>query len=131
MTDRFRGRIGETYFICWLIINKPQSNLHSGDAYPGPKGVPWMDVPRYYQNPNTTKNRRDESEKVNFVILVPVFYQNYTFNPCAKLTNQNHLWFLKLYDDQLHKLFCFSRTKNQSSREESRWPESPERWVHH
>ena len=28
--SRFRGRIKEKYFICWLIIYKPQPNLHSG-----------------------------------------------------------------------------------------------------
>ena len=33
MTYRFRGRVRETYFICWLIINKPQPNLHSGTRH--------------------------------------------------------------------------------------------------
>ena len=78
MTDRFRGTVRETYFICWLIINKPQPNLHSGDtffrdAYPGPEGVPWIHVPRYYQDPITMKNRKDESEKVKLASSVPVF----------------------------------------------------------
>ena len=44
---RFRGRIKEKYFICWFIIIKPQPNLHSGDTYLGPEGVPWIKVPLY------------------------------------------------------------------------------------
>ena len=32
-TARFRGRLKEKYFIIWLIINKPQPNHHSEDAF--------------------------------------------------------------------------------------------------
>ena len=32
----------KTYFICWLShVNKPQPNLHSGEIYLCPEGVPW------------------------------------------------------------------------------------------
>ena len=36
------GRIKE--FIYWLIINKPQPNLHSRDTCLGPEGVPCSTV---------------------------------------------------------------------------------------
>ena len=32
----------ETYFIFWLIIDKPHLNLHSGDTWLGTEGVPRM-----------------------------------------------------------------------------------------
>ena len=31
--SRFWGRTKEKYFICLLVINKPQPNLHSGDSF--------------------------------------------------------------------------------------------------
>ena len=32
----------KTYFICWLShVNKPQPNLHSGEIYLCPEGIPW------------------------------------------------------------------------------------------
>ena len=45
--SRFRGRTKETLFICWLIINKLQPNLHSWDTCLGPECVPWIEVPLY------------------------------------------------------------------------------------
>ena len=36
---------------CWLIINKPQPKLYSGDTFPGPEGVPWIKVPQYLSIP--------------------------------------------------------------------------------
>ena len=41
----------EKYFICWLTIYKPQTNLNtalhlfSGDTFLGPEGVPSTEVP--------------------------------------------------------------------------------------
>ena len=43
--SRCWGRIEEKYLTCWLIINKPQPKLHSGDTYLGPEGVPSIKVP--------------------------------------------------------------------------------------
>ena len=45
--SRFRGRTKGILFICWLIINKLQPNLHSWDTCLGPEGVPWIEVPLY------------------------------------------------------------------------------------
>ena len=45
--SRFRGKIREKYFICRLIINKAHPNLHSGDTFLGPEGVPWTEVLLY------------------------------------------------------------------------------------
>ena len=36
---RQNGR--KKYFICWLIIKKPQANPHGGDMWFSPEGVPW------------------------------------------------------------------------------------------
>ena len=38
--SKFQGRLKEKYFICRLINNKPQPNLHSGDTFLDPEGVP-------------------------------------------------------------------------------------------
>ena len=41
--SRFLRRIKEKYFMCWLIIIKPQPDLHSkGNTCLGPKGVPFL-----------------------------------------------------------------------------------------
>ena len=47
--SRFGGQIKEKiiHFIRKLTINKPQSNLHSGNTFPGPEGVPWIEVLQY------------------------------------------------------------------------------------
>ena len=45
--SKFRGKIREKYFICRLIINKAHPNLHSGDTFLGPEGVPWIEVLLY------------------------------------------------------------------------------------
>ena len=45
--SKFWGRIKEKYFICRSVINNPLHNLHSGDTFLGPKGVPWTEVPLY------------------------------------------------------------------------------------
>ena len=37
----------DNYFLCWLIINKPQPNLYSGNTYLNHEGVLWIDVPLY------------------------------------------------------------------------------------
>ena len=37
--SKFCGEIKEKYFICCLIINKPQPNLNLGDTFLGPEGV--------------------------------------------------------------------------------------------
>ena len=51
--SRFRVRIKEKDFICWLIIKKPQPNLHSGNNYLGPEGVPWIEVPLSFLSVHT------------------------------------------------------------------------------
>ena len=38
--NRFRSKIKTIYFLCWLIINKPQPKLFSGDTFLGPESVP-------------------------------------------------------------------------------------------
>ena len=38
--DSDQGKIKEKCSIFWLIINKPQPNLHAGDTWLGPEGVP-------------------------------------------------------------------------------------------
>ena len=38
---RFRGGIKAKYFICWLIIDKPQPNLHSGETSTIQGHLPW------------------------------------------------------------------------------------------
>ena len=54
--SRSRDKIKEKYFICWLIINKPQPNLHlelhlySGDTFLGPEGVPSLAQYRFHYN---------------------------------------------------------------------------------
>ena len=45
--SRFRGRTKGILFICWLIINKLQPNVHSWNTCLGPEGVPWIEVPLY------------------------------------------------------------------------------------
>ena len=56
--SRFQVRIKEKDFICWLIIKKPQPNLHSGSLYSGdndfgPKGVPWIEDPLSFLSDHT------------------------------------------------------------------------------
>ena len=46
--SKFCGEIKEKYFICCLIINKPQPNLNLGDTFLGPEGVLWIEVPLYF-----------------------------------------------------------------------------------
>ena len=42
--DSNQGKIKEKCSIFWLIINKPQPNLHAGDTWLGPEGVPWIEA---------------------------------------------------------------------------------------
>ena len=125
MTDRFRGRVRETYFICWLIINKPQPNLQSWDTFiqgclSWSRGCPLNRCSTVLSRPYHHEKQERRVWKGKLGKLSTCVYQIHTCNRCAKLTNQNHLRFSKLYDNQLHTLFCFSRTKNQSSSEERR-----------
>ena len=93
MTDRFRGRVRETYFICWLIINKPQPNFHSGDTFiqgrlSWSRGCPLNRCSTVLSRPYHHEKQERRVWKGKLGKLSTCVYQIHTFNRYAKLINQ-------------------------------------------
>ena len=93
MTGRFRGRVRETFFICWLIINKPQPNLYSWDTFiqgclSRSQGCPLNRCSTVLSRPYHHEKQERRVWKGKLGKLSTCVYQIHTFNRCAKLTNQ-------------------------------------------